>query len=54
MAIVVKRRDPGATFMTVAMALVWTYLLISGAQRIFAATVMLAVELLPFIVALGR
>lgn len=43
--IVTKRRDPGATFMTVAMALVWTFLLIRGVQWIFAASAMLAFEI---------
>lgn len=42
--IVTKRRDPGATFMTVAMALVWTFLLIRGVQWIFTASAMLAFE----------
>ena len=36
--IITKRRDPGATFMTVAMALVWTFLLIRGVQWIFAGS----------------
>jgi hypothetical protein len=45
MAVIRRRTDPGKGFLATAQAIVWVFCFAKGAQLIYAATVILGMEL---------